>query len=67
MTGFNITAVDDRRNDSEKLQRSILRWFTVNHKAPQSVSCFADGLSLLKIFEPEKFHIVFIKTPCGYP
>ncbi len=60
MTGFNIAVVDDRRNDSEKLQRSILRWFTVNHKAPQSVSCFADGLSLLKIFEPEKFHIVFM-------
>ncbi len=60
MTGFNIAVVDDRRIDSEKLQRSILKWFSVNHKAPKSVSCFADGLSLLKIFEPEKFHIVFM-------
>ena len=56
----NIAVVDDKRTDSEKLQRVILRWFTVNHKAPQSVSCFADGLSLLKIFEPEKFQLVFM-------
>ena len=60
MTGFNIAVVDDKRNDSEKLQRSIQRWFTENHNSPQSVSCFADGLSLLKIFEPEKFHIIFM-------
>ena len=56
----NIAVVDDKRTDSEKLQRVILRWFTVNHKESQSISCFSDGLSLLKVFEPEKFQIVFM-------
>ena len=56
----NIAVVDDKRNDSEKLQRTIHRWFTENHKSPQNISCFPDGLSLLKVFEPEKFHIVFM-------
>ena len=60
MTGFNIAVVDDKRTDSEKLQRSIQRWFTENHNAPRRVSCFNDGLSLLKVFEPEKFSIVFM-------
>lgn len=57
---YNIAVVDDRRRDSENLQRSIHKWFADNHEAQRSVSCFNDGLSLLRIFEPEKFHIVFM-------
>lgn len=57
---YNIAVVDDRRRDSEKLQQSIHKWFADNHEAQRSVSCFNDGLSLLRIFEPEKFHIVFM-------
>ena len=59
-TGYNIAVVDDKRTDSEKLQRAIHRWFTENHNASRNVSCFPDGMSLLKVFEPEKFHIVFM-------
>ena len=57
---YNIAVVDDKRRDSEKLQQSIHRWFTENHEAERSISCFNDGLSLLKVFEPEKFNIVFM-------
>ena len=55
----NVAVVDDKRNDSGKLQRTIQRWFAENHR-PGSFSCFNDGLSLLKVFEPEKFQIVFM-------
>lgn len=60
VSAFNIAVVDDKRNDSGKLQQAVHRWFTENHESECSVSCFNDGLSLLKVFEPEKFHIVFL-------
>ena len=56
----NIAVVDDKRTDSEKLQRGIQRWFTENHDSPRNIVCFSDGQSLLKVFEPGKFHIVFM-------
>lgn len=59
-TAYNIAVVDDKRIDSEKLQRGIHRWFTENHSAPRNIACFPDGISLLNVFEPEKFHIVFM-------
>ena len=57
---MNIAVVDDTRLDSEKLQRGIHRWFTENHDIPRSVTCFRDGESLLRVFEPEKFSMVFM-------
>ncbi|MBQ3447087.1 MAG: response regulator transcription factor [Synergistaceae bacterium] len=59
-SAYNIAVVDDKRTDSEKLQRGIHRWFTENHDTPRSISCFPDGESLLNVFEPYKFHIIFL-------
>lgn len=56
----NIAVVDDKRKDTQKLQRGIQTWFTENHNTPRNISCFADGVSLLKDFEPGKFHIIFM-------
>ena len=61
---LNIAVVEDTRLDSERLQRGIHRWFTdtapVKDRTLQAVTCFADGRSLLKVYEPEKFQIVFM-------
>ena len=57
---FNIAVVDDHRLDSEKLQRGIHRWFTDHHNSPRTVTCFSDGEALLRVWEPEKFQIVFM-------
>ena len=57
---YNIAVVDDKRTDSEKLQREINRWFTENHSASRNITCFTDGLSLLQKFEPGKFNLVFM-------
>ena len=59
-TACNIAVVDDKRTDSEKLLRGIHRWFSENHSSTENIACFPDGESLLKIFEPEKFHIIFM-------
>ncbi len=60
---LNIAVVDDTRRDSEKLTRDIRRWFIDTKPADEtleSVTCFADGESLLRVFEPDKFQIVFM-------
>ncbi len=59
-TAYNIAVVDDKRIDGEKLQRGIQRWFDENISSPRNVICFLDGSSLLEVFEPEKFNIVFM-------
>ena len=56
----NIAIVDDKRSDTEKLRRSIHTWLTENHNVPCEISCYPDGVSLLNVFEPEKFHIIFM-------
>ena len=57
---FNIAVVDDQRLDSEKLTRGIHKWFTDNCDTPRTVTCFPDGEALLRVWEPEKFQIVFM-------
>lgn len=57
---LNIAVVDDVRLDSEKLQNKIHRWFTENHNTSRTITCFNNGESLLRVFEPEKFQIVFM-------
>ena len=57
---LNIAVVDDVRLDSEKLQTKIHRWFTENHDTSRTITCFKDGQSLLRVFEPEKFQMVFM-------
>ena len=57
---YNIAVVDDTRLDGEKLCRNIHRWFAENISSTGTVTCFNNGLELLKSFEPEKFHIVFM-------
>lgn len=57
---MNIAVVDDTRLDSEKLARGIHQWFTENRNTPRSVTCFRDGESLLRDFEPGKFSMVFM-------
>ena len=67
---LNIAVVDDKRLDSEKLQRGIHKWFTEHHNTTRAVTCFPDGEALLKVYEPEKFQLVFMDilvsdpTPC---
>ena len=56
----NIAIVDDKRSDTEKLRRSIRTWLTENHNIPCEISCYHDGVSLLNVFEPDKFHIIFM-------
>ena len=61
---LNIAVVEDTRLDSERLRREIHRWFTditpVKERILQTVTCFADGSSMLKVYEPAKFQIVFM-------
>ena len=57
---LNIAVVDDKRLDSEKLQRGIHKWFTEHNNSPRVVTCFPDGEALLRVFEPEKFQLVFM-------
>ena len=57
---LNIAVVDDKRLDSEKLQRGIHKWFTEHHNTTRAVTCFPDGEALLKVYEPEKFQLVFM-------
>ena len=64
-SAYNIAVVDDRRRDSVFLQRGIHRWLAENHAGHHNVSCFNDGYSLLKVFEPEKFHIIFMDIIMG--
>ena len=57
---LNIAVVDDKRLDSEKLQRGIHKWFTDYSNTPRTITCFPDGEALLKVYEPEKFQLVFM-------
>ena len=57
---LNIAVVDDKRLDSEKLQRGLHRWFTDHYNTPRSITCFPDGEALLKVYEPEKYQLVFM-------
>ena len=58
---INIAVVDDRRIDSEKLQRTIQKWFDENHNHTlNNITCFNNGEAILKDFMPGKFHIVFM-------
>ena len=58
---MNIAIVEDLRLDREKLQREILKWFHDNKNSYEiKTFCFDDGQELLKIFEPDKFQIIFI-------
>ncbi|MBQ7221682.1 MAG: response regulator transcription factor [Synergistaceae bacterium] len=57
---LNIAVVDDTRLDSERLQRGISKWFMNSSNHSRNITCFADGESLLRVFEPEKFQIVFM-------
>ncbi len=57
---LNIAVVDDKRLDSEKLQRGIHRWFTDHYNTPRAVTCFPDGEALLRVYEPEKYQLVFM-------
>ena len=60
---INIAVVDDRRTDSEKLQRAIHKWFdenqNLNHTL-KNITCFTNGEAILKDFLPGKFQIVFM-------
>ena len=60
---INIAVVDDRRTDSEKLQRAIHKWFdenqNLNHNL-KNITCFTNGEAILKDFLPGKFQIVFM-------
>lgn len=57
---LNIAVVDDKRLDSEKLQRGIHRWFTEHDNTPRTITCFPDGEALLRVYEPEKYQLVFM-------
>ena len=57
---LNIAVVDDTRLDSERLQRGIHRHFAEHDNTPRVITCFRDGESLLRVYEPEKFHMVFL-------
>ena len=57
---LNIAVVDDTRLDREKLQRGIHKWFTENSSNSRVITCFPDGASLLRVYEPEKFQVVFM-------
>lgn len=60
---INIAVVDDRRYDSEKLQRAIHKWFNENQHLNHTLNniiCFTNGEAILKDFLPGKFQIVFM-------
>lgn len=58
---INIAVVDDRRIDTEKLQRAIHKWFSENNKHTLNhITCFNNGEAILKDFVPEKYNIVFM-------
>ena len=57
---LNIAVVDDSRLDSEKLQRGINKWLCENHNSNFQIESFKDGEEILKIFEPDKFQIIFM-------
>ncbi len=57
---LNIAVVDDTRLDCERLQQRIHRWFTDNNNTSRTITCFHDGRTILKTFEPGKYHIVFM-------
>lgn len=57
---YNIAVVDDKRQDSEKLQRNIHMWFNEHNSPARNVTCFNDGQELLNDFEPEKYNIIFM-------
>ncbi|MBQ6971882.1 MAG: response regulator transcription factor [Synergistaceae bacterium] len=59
-TGYNIAVVDDKLTDGVSLQRGIQGWFDENFPARRNVTRFPDGASLLRVFEPEMFHIIFM-------
>ena len=58
---ISIAVVDDRRIDSEKIQRAIHKWFSENsNHTLKNITCFTNGESILKDFMPGKFQIVFM-------
>ena len=57
---LSIAVVDDIRLDREKLQQGIYKYFSDKDSISRTVACFAGGESLLKVYEPEKFQIVFM-------
>ena len=60
---INIAVVDDRRHDTEKLQRAIHKWFSENHyhdHTLKNITCFSNGEAVLRDFMPGKFNIVFM-------
>ena len=57
---MQIAVVDDVKLDREKLEHGINKWFADNRGDSKIITCFNNGESLLKVFEPEKFQIVFM-------
>ena len=60
---INIAVVDDRRHDTEKLQKAIHKWFSENHyhdHTLKNITCFSNGEAVLRDFMPGKFNIVFM-------
>ena len=58
---ISIAVVDDRRIDSEKIQRVINKWFDENNNHTlKNITCFNNGEAILKDFLPGKFQIVFM-------
>ena len=60
MKKLNIALVDDNRIDREKLSRGIYKYFSENNSEACEISCFKNGETILKNFEPEKFQIIFM-------
>jgi len=60
MKELNIAVVDDNLSDSEKLRFNVRRWLLENYNNDFHIKSFKNGEEILKIFEPEKFQIVFM-------
>lgn len=56
---LQVAIVNDIRLARKKLEHGLHKWFAKNSRLG-TITSFNDGESLLRVFEPEKFQMVFM-------
>ena len=57
---FNISIVDDRKEDRDRLEAAIRDFFSLQPKDKLSIETFESAEAFLPAFEPGKYHMAFL-------
>lgn len=57
---FNISIVDDRKEDRDRLEAGILAFFSLQPRDKINIETFESAEAFLPAFEPGKYHMAFL-------